>query len=453
MQDIRFTEGILRWYAENGRDLPWRRTRDPYAVWLSEIILQQTRIAQGKAYWERFMERFPTVSDLAAASEDEVLRLWQGLGYYSRARNLHAAARQIVSLGGFPTTLEGIRALKGVGDYTAAAIGSIAFGLHAAVVDGNVYRVLARYYGIATPVGTTAAKKEFTALATSLLPNGDAASCHFDQAQRVEKSPAAGAFNQGMMDFGALVCTPAAPRCADCPLVAGCRAFREGRVALLPVKKPAAAVQERHLAYIYIRCNGMTAIHRRGPGDIWQGLWEPYLVIPSEAATLIPSEAATVIPSEVATVIPSEVEGSVNGAFTPEDVGLQTGLHSEGLSIENRRCATPPTSWAPPSYGAEGGTGFQSTPFSVTAGNASAIASVNASVISTKAEGRMEKSPTLLRRGVKHQLTHRTIYADFYLWECAERPSLPPDYIWVTESAFLADYGKPRLVELLLEAL
>ena len=445
MQDIRFTEGILRWYAENGRDLPWRRTRDPYAVWLSEIILQQTRIAQGKAYWERFMERFPTVSDLAAASEDEVLRLWQGLGYYSRARNLHAAARQIVALGGFPTTLEGIRALKGVGDYTAAAIGSIAFGLHAAVVDGNVYRVLARYYGIATPVGTTAAKKEFTALATSLLPKGDAFSCHFDQAQRVEKSPAAGAFNQGMMDFGALVCTPTAPRCADCPLSAGCRAFREGRVALLPVKKPAAAVQERHLAYIYIRCNGMTAIHRRGPGDIWQGLWEPYLVIPSEVATVIPSEAAT--------VIPSEVEGSANGAFAPEDVGLQTGLHSEGLSIENRRCATPPTSWAPPSYGAEGGTGFQSTPFCVSAGDASNKSSLNRPVISTGAEGGVEKSVTLLRSNVKHQLTHRTIYADFYLLECSERPSLPPDYIWVPEQAFLTDYGKPRLVERLLEAL
>ena len=137
-----FSETILRWYAENGRDLPWRRTRNPYAVWLSEIILQQTRVAQGRAYWERFLERFPTVEDLAGAPEDEVMRLWQGLGYYSRARNLHAAARQIVALGGFPDTLEGIRSLKGVGDYTAAAIGSIAFGLPAAVVDGNVYRVL-----------------------------------------------------------------------------------------------------------------------------------------------------------------------------------------------------------------------------------------------------------------------------------------------------------------------
>ena len=135
---LSFSETILDWYDAHGRDLPWRRTRDPYAVWLSEIILQQTRVAQGRAYWERFLERFPTVEDLAAASEDEVMRLWQGLGYYSRARNLHTAAKQVVSMGGFPSTLEGIRGLKGVGDYTAAAIGSIAFGLPAAVVDGNV---------------------------------------------------------------------------------------------------------------------------------------------------------------------------------------------------------------------------------------------------------------------------------------------------------------------------
>ena len=183
---MEFSETILRWYAENGRDLPWRRTRDPYAVWLSEIILQQTRVAQGLSYWERFLEHFPTVESLAAAPEDEVLRLWQGLGYYSRARNLHAAARQIVAMGHFPDTLEGIRSLKGVGDYTAAAIGSIAFGIPAAVVDGNVYRVLSRCFGIATPLGTTEARKEFKALADRLLP---------------PEEPTA--FNQGMMDFGA----------------------------------------------------------------------------------------------------------------------------------------------------------------------------------------------------------------------------------------------------------
>ena len=322
-----FSETILRWYAENGRDLPWRRTRDPYAVWLSEIILQQTRVAQGRAYWERFLERVPTVEDLAAAPEDEVMRLWQGLGYYSRARNLHAAARQIVALGGFPDTLEGIRSLKGVGDYTAAAIGSIAFALPAAVVDGNVYRVLARHFGIATPVGTTEAKKEFTALAQHLLPADDPA-----------------AFNQGMMDFGATLCTPVNPACLTCPLQDSCQAFRTGRVELLPVKQGVARPVERHLTYVYVRFQGKTAIRRRGPGDIWQGLWEPLLV-----------------------------------GLAP------TGSH-------------------------------------------------------------------LVAGHVKHQLTHRTLFTDFYLWEPAEQPSLPEGYVWIEETELDA-YAKPRLFELLLEKL
>ncbi len=320
-----FSKIILDWYAVNRRDLPWRRTQDPYAVWLSEIILQQTRIVQGTAYWHRFMERFPTVRDLAEASEDEVLRLWEGLGYYSRARNLHAAARQIAALGAFPDTLEGIRSLKGVGDYTAAAIGSICFGIPAAVVDGNVYRVLARYFGISTPVGTTQAKKQFTELATRLLPPEEAS-----------------AFNQGMMDFGALQCTPARPDCLTCPLQPSCNAFRTGRTQLLPIKKAGTAIQERHLNYIYLRCKGCTAIRRRGPGDIWQGLWEPLVL--------------------------DQPQGK------------------------------------------------------------------------------------LLRQGVKHQLTHRTLLTDFYLWEAAERPSLPEGYQWIQETE-LDDYAKPRLFELLLEAL
>ena len=215
-----FTITILRWFSENRRNLPWRETNDPYAIWLSEIILQQTRIQQGTAYWERFMERFPTVEALAAASEDEVLRLWQGLGYYSRARNLHKAAKQIVEAGRFPDTLEGIKRLKGVGDYTAAAIGSIAFGLPAAAVDGNVYRVLARYFGMDTPINTTEGKKVFTSLAQELLPKDEAS-----------------AFNQA--------------------------------------KKRTLKIQTRRLTYLYIRCKGETAIHRREAGDIWQGLWEP----------------------------------------------------------------------------------------------------------------------------------------------------------------------------------
>lgn len=280
-----FSNQIISWFRENGRALPWRETRDPYAIWLSEIILQQTRIVQGLEYWERFMAQYPTVDALAAASEDEVLKLWQGLGYYSRARNLHAAAKQIVEMGKFPDTLEGIKSLKGVGDYTAAAIGSFAFDIPAAVVDGNVYRVLSRYFGIDTPINSTQGKKEFAALAQSLIPGGGNEKIK-PEAFEMELSPIS-AYNQGMMDFGAIQCTPQSPKCLLCPLAETCEALRNDRVAELPVKEKKLKVQTRRLTYIYIRCqeetsaNGeqaepMIAIHRRGKGDIWQGLWEPY---------------------------------------------------------------------------------------------------------------------------------------------------------------------------------
>ena len=343
---ISFTQAILDWYDANGRDLPWRRTRDPYAIWLSEIILQQTRIAQGQAYWERFLAAFPDVEHLAEASEDKVLRLWQGLGYYSRARNLHAAARQIVALGGFPDTLDGIRALKGVGDYTAAAIASIAFGLPAAVVDGNVYRVLARYYGITTPVGTTAAKKEFTALAQSLLP---------------QDRP--GDFNQGMMDFGALQCTPASPACLLCPLADGCAALTTGQVDRLPVRQKAPEVQVRRFDYIYVRYQGRTAIRKRGAGDIWQGLYEPLV----------------------------------------RDQRLPLGRSAP--TVRDQRL-----------------------------------------------DGAADNGLRLIRKGVKHQLTHRTLIVDFYLWEPASEPALPEGYAWI-EEAELDRYAKPRLFELMLKEL
>lgn len=279
-----FSNQIISWFRENGRALPWRETRDPYAIWLSEIILQQTRIVQGLEYWERFMAQYPTVEALAAASEDDVLKLWQGLGYYSRARNLHAVAKQIVEMGKFPDTLEGIKSLKGVGDYTAAAIGSFAFDIPAAVVDGNVYRVLSRYFGIDTPINSTQGKKEFAALAQSLIPGGNEKIK--PEAFEMELSPIS-AYNQGMMDFGAIQCTPQSPKCLLCPLAETCEALRNDRVSELPVKEKKLKVQTRRLTYIYIRCqeetsaNGeqaepMIAIHRRGKGDIWQGLWEPY---------------------------------------------------------------------------------------------------------------------------------------------------------------------------------
>lgn len=325
-----FSNTILSWFRENGRELPWRETKNPYAIWLSEIILQQTRIAQGWEYWERFMAQYPTVEDLAAAHEDEVLKLWQGLGYYSRARNLHTAAKQIVALGHFPDTLEGIKQLKGVGDYTAAAIGSFAFDIPAAVVDGNVYRVLARYFGIDTPINSTQGKKEFAALAQSLLPSSkssDFLSLSSASDSLSSSSPVA-AYNQAMMDFGAIQCTPQSPKCLLCPLAETCEAMRTNRVAELPVKQKTLKVKTRHLSYIYIRCKGETAIHRRGEGDIWQGLWEPFNASDITEAT---ASIASALPS------PSSAKTSPSPTkFSPFKSELAASLHlsnADGLQL------------------------------------------------------------------------------------------------------------------------
>lgn len=283
----RFLPRLLAWYAANGRDLPWRHTRDPYAIWLSEVVLQQTRVSQGMDYWYRFMAAYPTVEALAAASEDDVLRLWQGLGYYSRARHLLGAARQIVALGHFPDTLPEISRLKGVGDYTAAAIGAFAFGLPVMAVDGNAYRVLSRLNGVATPINSSEGKREFALLADEAfgLP-----------CDRPADQPGGetyfGAANSAMMDFGSLVCTPKSPACATCPFAEDCVALRSHRVGQLPVRLRKLKITPRRFRYYYIRCNGQTAIHRRGAGDIWQGLWEPLLVaddsIPSWLEALRP---------------------------------------------------------------------------------------------------------------------------------------------------------------------
>lgn len=273
MSPASFCHTLLDWYLSYGRDLPWRHTRDPYAIWLSEVILQQTRISQGTAYWQRFMQAWPTVEDLASATEDEVLKMWQGLGYYSRARNLHTAAQQIVAMGQFPHTLDEIRKLKGVGDYTAAAIASMAFGVTAAAVDGNVYRVLSRFYAIDSPINSTEGKHLFTRLADELV--------HAVPRQALspqgEEVSGASLFNQAMMDFGATQCTPQSPSCMLCPFAEDCEAHRQGIVEALPVKLKKTKITTRHLIYIYVRTQGYTAIHRRGAGDIWQGLWEPPL--------------------------------------------------------------------------------------------------------------------------------------------------------------------------------
>ena len=268
--DTFFTRILLQWYAENHRELPWRDTTDPYAIWLSEIILQQTRVEQGRPYWERFMAQWPTVEQLAAASEDEVLRMWQGLGYYSRARNLHAAARQIVEWGAFPNTFSQIKQLRGVGDYTAAAIASFAFGEPVAAVDGNAFRVLSRYFGISTPINTPDGKRTFTTLAQSLLPPHQASD-----------------YNAAIMDFGATQCTPRSPRCGECPFVLTCEAFRTKHVEKLPVKERKIKVRARHFIYIYVRVQGHTIIRRRGRGDIWQGLWEPLCIEVDDAGDIL----------------------------------------------------------------------------------------------------------------------------------------------------------------------
>lgn len=327
---MNFSKTILNWYAINGRELPWRQTTNPYAIWLSEIIMQQTRIAQGTAYWERFMKRWPNVHELAKATEDEVLREWQGLGYYSRARNLHKAAQQIVGLGRFPQTYKELKQLKGIGEYTASAISSISFAEPIAVVDGNVYRVLARYFGIDTPIDSTEGKKVFKTMAQEYLP---------------KEAPAA--YNQGLMDFGAIQCTPTSPNCEVCPLIDTCFAANNNKVANLPVKAKKTKQRERHFSFIYIRCNSKTAIRRRAAGDIWQGLWE------------LPTKELL------------------------------------GNAIENA---------------------------------------------------------TLIKKNVKHILTHQIIFADFYLLETDTPPTLPADYIWIKESE-IERYALPRLIDLLVKSL
>lgn len=253
------TEVLLDWYAGNKRELPWRETKDPYVIWISEIILQQTRVVQGYEYFLRFVRRFPDVETLASASEDEVMKYWQGLGYYSRARNLHAAARSMNGV--FPVTYKEVRALKGVGDYTAAAICSFAYNMPYAVVDGNVYRVLARYFGIDTPIDSTEGKKTFAALAEEML----------------DKSRPAD-YNQAIMDFGAIQCTPQTPNCLFCPLSDSCSALAKGEVLQLPVKQHKTKTTNRYFNYIYVRMGAYTLIHKRTENDIWKNLFELPLI-------------------------------------------------------------------------------------------------------------------------------------------------------------------------------
>lgn len=309
-----FSTLLENWYARNGRwELPWRKVSDPYLIWLSETILQQTRVVQGYDYYLRFAERFPDVFALAAADEDEVLKLWQGLGYYSRARNLHAAAKTVAESGKFPDTYEDIRKLKGVGDYTAAAIASFAFQLPHAVVDGNVYRVLSRFFGITTPIDSVQGKKEFTALANELLDR---------------EHPAR--YNSAIMDFGALQCTPKSPACHDCPLAGGCHAYQKNQVASLPVKAKKVAVTHRYFVYLYMEDEKQLLLHRREGKDIWKGLYEPLLIeFPHAPEDKEVMEAIHRLP------------GCAETNITPIAKGIKHVLTHQKLQIDGYRLSLP----------------------------------------------------------------------------------------------------------------
>jgi A/G-specific adenine glycosylase len=254
-----FRPTLLAWFANHLRPMPWKGIKNPYFIWLSEIILQQTQVKQGLPYYEHFIEKYPTVFDLAAAAEDTVMKSWEGLGYYSRARNLHAAAKQIVNNfdGKFPDSYEAILSLKGVGPYTAAAISSFAFDLPHAVVDGNVYRVLSRYFGIDTPIDSTEGKRFFNSLALTLLD---------------KKQPAA--YNQAIMDFGATQCTPKRPKCSTCPFAERCSARLEDRIAELPVKSKKITKKHRFFNYIILHLGDQVLLHKRKTKDIWANLYE-----------------------------------------------------------------------------------------------------------------------------------------------------------------------------------
>lgn len=258
-----FSEKVVKWYENNRRELPWRATKDPYKIWLSEIILQQTRVDQGLPYYQQFVRRFPTIAKLAAASPRQVLRLWQGLGYYTRARNLHACAKVVTKKygGNFPQSYDELLTLPGIGEYTAAAIASISFGIPVAVVDGNVFRLLSRVIGIDTPINSPKGKREFSALANDLISH-DHPHLH----------------NQGVMELGALVCTPKNPKCACCVFSADCFARKNGLQEHLPVKIRSLKNRKRYFYYVVVEKGRSLLMRQRQEKDIWLGLFDFNLI-------------------------------------------------------------------------------------------------------------------------------------------------------------------------------
>lgn len=264
---MEFKETLFNWYNTHKRDLPWRKTKNPYYIWLSEIILQQTRVDQGLPYYKKFVEEFPKIKDLAEADEEKVLKLWQGLGYYSRARNLHFTAKSILTKfnGTFPQEYEQVISLKGIGEYTAAAIVSFAYNKPYAVVDGNVYRVLSRYFGVDLPIDSSAGKKYFQDLANSLLDKNHA-----------------GEFNQSIMEFGALQCVPKNPTCNNCPFIDSCMAFSQNKIDSLPFKSQKTKQRDRFFNYLVITKKEELLINKRKENDIWQNLYDFPMIETSE---------------------------------------------------------------------------------------------------------------------------------------------------------------------------
>lgn len=266
-----FQSEIINWYLKNKRDLPWRGTIDPYVIWLSEIILQQTRVEQGKPYFLKFLENYPTVKDFANAAEEQVLKLWQGLGYYSRGRNMLYTAKYVVeNYGGqFPKSYSELIKLKGVGSYTAAAISSFSSNERQAVVDGNVYRVLARYFGIEEPINSNTGQKIFADLATELI---------------ADQEPAV--YNQAIMEFGALQCKPKSPFCGECPVQIGCEAFKQKKVDQLPIKLKKVKIRKRWFNYFVGISDDEILTKQRMPGDVWQHLYDFPLIETAEEASI-----------------------------------------------------------------------------------------------------------------------------------------------------------------------
>lgn len=297
-----FGHKLVAWYKKYHRKLPWRETADPYKIWLSEIILQQTRVAQGYPYYEKFTRQYPDVRSLAAASEKEVLHLWQGLGYYSRARNMHATAKIICEQhdGKFPGSYQELVRLKGIGDYTASAIASFAFGEQTAVVDGNVFRVLSRYYGIREDISSPASRKIFKEAALAAMPAGQAV-----------------LFNQAVMEFGALQCVPVAPKCDICPVNDSCYAFHHKMQRLLPVKIKKLQVKHRQIHYLVLTAQGRIAMRERKGKDIWKGLYD-FFSVEQEAMT----DWSGLLPETLGDVKPRLASGPFKHILTHQHLSI-----------------------------------------------------------------------------------------------------------------------------------